>query len=208
MTSRAGQPGESQLMISTKEFFTEMVSDALGHRKIQTYPMVKLYLVDLLDFYVLTENLYDRSEADKDRQPSTLAEMYLTAANSESNKKRELLKRLGDTALYVSGFFGDSLQRKLVDIDYYAEIGGSAYGTLAHHTLEDNYAMVFKEFSKRFMDYVDVLTYISQKALVQNNKDLLRLYDRYLLTGSKLAEEQLLEKGLLPSVDLKKTSDQ
>jgi hypothetical protein len=58
---------------------------------------------------------------------------------------------------------------------------------------------MYGEFSARFSGFVDVLTYISQDSLVQSNKDLLRLYDRYLVTGSRLAEEQLMEKGLLNS---------
>ena len=38
---------------------------------------------------------------------------------------------------------------------------------------------------------------MSQQTLVQSNEDLLRLYSRYVSTGSRLAEEQLREKGVL-----------
>ena len=107
------------------------------------------------------------------------------------------MKKLGDTALYVSGFFGDSFKRKIIDIDYYVEIGGCAYGSLAVSDPSHVYSPTFGELSSRFMEYVDVLTYISQKSFVQNNEDLLRLYGRYLMTGSKLAEEQLEENGML-----------
>lgn len=63
---------------------------------------------------------------------------------------------------------------------------------------EDKHVPVFQDLAERFLDYVELLTYISQQAMVQTHEDLLRLYDRYLATGSKLAEEQLIEKGVLP----------
>ena len=41
--------------------------------------------------------------------------------------QRASLKQIGDVSLFVSGFFSDSLRRKLVDVDYYVSIGGVAY---------------------------------------------------------------------------------
>jgi hypothetical protein len=134
-----------------------------------------------------------------------LAELFLKAQNESSSTLRiDLLKKLGDTSLYISGFFGDSLNRKLVDIDYYADMGGVAYGSLSKEIADQSLAEVYDCFSTRFIEFVDVLTYMSQKTQVQTDQDLLRLYDRYLATGSKLAEEQLLEKGVLNS-ELRKT---
>jgi len=37
------------------------------------------------------------------------------------------MQRLGDTALFIAGVFADSLNRKLVDVDYYVAMGGTAY---------------------------------------------------------------------------------
>jgi hypothetical protein len=179
------------LLLDLKTYFHEMVSTAIVQRNLKTYPMVTKYLVDLLEFYAVTDNFINNE---------TLAEMYLKAMQEESTALRtEKFKKLGDISLYISGFFGDSLKRKVVDIDYYAEIGGQAYMLLSKEVKEDTYAKVYGEFSKRFLDFVDVLTIISQKSLVQSNEDLLRLYDRYVSTGSELAKEQLVEKGLIPA---------
>ena len=119
--------------------------------------------------------------------------MYLKAGQAVPKVRVDLLKRLGDTSLYISGFFGDSLKKKIVDIDYYAQMGGVAYAALADEESANIYSPVYKDFSRRFLEYVDVLTYISQQSFVQSDEDLLRLYDRYMATGSKLAEEQLVE---------------
>ena len=180
---------ESIFIASSKDFFTEQVDQACHFRKVKTLPAVRDYLVVLLEHYMHTQNLTKKD---------TLAEMFLKANSiDESINRVEMWKQLGDTSLYISGFFGDSLNRKVVDIDYYASMGGAAYSALATIAADENNVPVFEEFAHRFMEFVDVLTYISQKALIQTDQDLLRLYDRYVSTGSELAKEQLMEKGLL-----------
>lgn len=157
-------------------------------------------MVDLLQHYLDAKNLFDPDFDETGRRiPKTLAEMYLLANNAEDQViKVELLKKLGDRSLYMSGFFGDSLQRKIVDVDYYVNMGGVAYATLASCVREDTSAKVYSTISKRFVDFVDVLTYISHSSFIKSNESVLRLYDRYLTTGSELAREKLTEMGVLP----------
>lgn len=183
------------ILVSTREFFAEMVDTAIDQRKIESKPLIRKYLTDLLEFYLVSENLFE--EPGQSGRKETMAEKLLKAISAPGATKQEQLKRLGDTALYVSGFFGDSFKRKIIDIDYYVEIGGCAYGTLASTDQSHIYTNVYEDLANRFIDYVDVLTVISQKSFVQNNEDLLRLYDRYITTGSKLAEEQLQQEGML-----------
>ncbi|HRO66352.1 MAG TPA: hypothetical protein PL182_02175 [Pseudobdellovibrionaceae bacterium] len=186
------------LFVSPKDYFAEMVQEGLRQRRLDQFPRAEAYLVDLLQHYMDTRNLFE-SDLDEQgqRRPQTLAEMYLTAAHLEQAARTELLKKLGDKTLYISGFFGESLSRKIVDIDYYAQMGGAAYRDLAEFTEDEMLAKVYRTFSRRFIDYVDVLTYISQSTLVQSNESLLRLYDRYLKTGSELAREKLNEMGIV-----------
>lgn len=114
------------LLLSPRQYFVEMVENGLSNQHIDTYPAVQTYLVSLLEFYLDARNLFDEpmNEAGE-KKPQTLAEMLLLAVNAEKIWKNfELLKKLGDRSLYISGFFGDSLSRKIVDIDYYADMGG------------------------------------------------------------------------------------
>lgn len=191
--------GTVELFVSPEGFFQELVQKGMTQRKIRTYPLVENYLVNLLQHYLDARNLFDSEYASENgqRNPTTLAEMYLTAQNSDPAVRQELLRKLGDRALYISGFFGDSLSRKIVDIDYYAEIGGAAYASLAHCTREDTMVKVYDTFSRRFLEFVDVLTYISHHSFVKSDESILRLYDRYMRTGSELAKEKLIEMGVL-----------
>lgn len=195
-----------ELLVSSRDYFRDVVQDALEQRKVKTYPVAADYLVSLLEHYMSTNNLYDEKDDSGRCRRETLAEMFLRAANSAPNTRISLLKKLGDTSLYVSGFFGESLQRKIIDVDYYAEMGGTAYGALAGCVREDTMSHLFKEFSARFQEFVDVLTYISTKTFVQNEDNLLRLYERYTKTGSNLAREQLAAKGIFPVPNPKKSN--
>lgn len=193
MTSR---PSNIDLLTSPEEFFRDAVNEAFEKRRVDTIPVVKNYVIGLLSKYILTESM----------SRDTLAEMYLRANGTEKTKRVELLQRLGDTSLYISGFFGDSLQRKIVDIDYYIEMGEVAYSSLSSTLQADTSAKIFSEMSQKFVAMVDVLSYISQKSSADTNSNLLRLYEKYVKTGSDLAKDQILNKGLaLPAAVNKKT---
>ncbi len=188
-----------ELFVSPEGYFKELVQQGLSQRRVQAMPMVESYLVNLLQQYLDSRNLFEESHQNESGQktPQTLAEAYLIAQSADPAIRNEMLRRLADRALYISGYFGDSLNRKIVDIDYYSDIGGAAYASLAHCTREDTLAKVYDTFSRRFLEYVDVLTYISHKSLIQSDQSILRLYDRYMRTGSELAREKLIEMGVL-----------
>jgi hypothetical protein len=189
MSNNTDKQSKQGFLVSPHEFFAEAVENGLARRNVKAPPGTQTYLVGLLEHYLDSKNFVE--------QPSTLAEMFFQAANTPAPGKLELLKRLGDRSLYISGFFGDSLSRKAVDVDYYADMGGAAYASLATFIREDMTAQMYRTFSNRFIDFVDVLTEISQQSMVQSDEGLLRLYDRYVKTGSELAREKLIEMGVL-----------
>ena len=60
-----------------------------------------------------------------------LALRLLEAIEAAPRERRTQLREIGDTSLFISGFWADSLADKLVDVDYYIDLGGTAYGELA-----------------------------------------------------------------------------
>lgn len=194
--SNGSHPKGTDFLTSPQEYFSEMVESACDERGLEAKPLTRKYLTELLQFYLFSENLFVSAKG----RTETMAERLLKAVSLPEPKVRaERLRRVGDTALYVSGFFGDSFKRKIIDIDYYVEIGGSAYASLAAAESSNLYSPVFFDLSERFHDFVDLFTHMSQQASLQSDNDLLRLYDRYIMTGSKLAEEKLEAEGLLNS---------
>jgi hypothetical protein len=178
--------GESAL-----EFFKEEVEGAMVRQNLKTSEWTAYYVVRLLAGYVAAGQ-----GAAFDNQP--LGVRLAHALQSEGAAQREGLRSVGDASLFVAGFFSDSLNRRLVDSDYYIALGANAYGRLADDD-HDAFADVFGEMSDKFVPLVDVLSDISVRASMSSNRELLRLYDRWLRTGSRRDESLLAERGLVPN---------
>ncbi len=179
-------------------FFQERVTEAMSRQRFETIKIAEFYLVDLLARFMLTSNLFTQPDPSLPKEQDPLAIMLLKAqaVGVEGAEKVKILKKLGDTSLYISGFFGDSLNRKVIDLDYYREMGAIAYRSLSEAIKEDSFQQLYNELHDKFTGFVDVLTEVSQELFVQNNQNLLRLYELYNRTGSELAKKQLNEKGL------------
>jgi hypothetical protein len=207
MIYRRGKMAGKTLFMQPTEFFSDAVKDALKQRKISSSPLANEYLVKLLTHYIFTDNLFDETSGGK-KTRSTLAELYLKAMNAEPSIRADLLKKLGDTSLYISGFFSESLNRKVVDLSYYVNMGETAFHSLSTTVNEEAYSDLFKDFSKQFVKYMDVLNYISQQANLQNNSNLLKLYENYQKTGSDLIKETLIDSGFVDFDTNKKSQAQ
>ena len=103
----------------------------------------------------------------------------------------------------MSGFFADSFRRRSVDVDYYKSMGEYAYGSLSRAD-DDAFAEVFGELARRFVGYMDVLADISERTALTSTADVLRLYEKWLRTGSERDGRRLVECGVLPNYSIGK----
>ena len=177
------------------EFFREQLERAMDHQKVSTSAFTQYYLVNLLAGCVRGQ--LPPGDAGGDETP--LAILYVRAIQSSRRDRARLLRAMGDTALFVSGFFADSLGRRLVDLDYYKAMGGFAYARLAHD--EDPRVFgpeVFCELSDRFTEFADLLSEISEASHLASNASVLRLYERWIQTGSRRMAAMLAERGITP----------
>jgi len=177
------------------EFFREQLGKAMEHQRVSTSAFTEYYLVNLLAACVRGDAL-PADEPGFDETP--LALLYVRAVQSSRHERARLLRLMGDSALFVSGFFAESLQGKLVDLDYYRTMGGRAYSRLGQ---EEHLAFgpnVFRELADRFVAFADVLAEVSEQSRLANPASVLRLYERWLLTGSRRAAVLLAEQGITP----------
>lgn len=183
-----------------RAFFHDSVGAALINQRIEAEDHTIHYIVDLLSGFTRTENLYP-SASGAARKP--LALMLAQALESSSaHKRNEALRQLGDLALFISGFFPNSLSRSLVDVDYYIAMGGNAYGSLSDsvksYSRGNVFSAVFAELAEKFQHFADVLSEVSEQALLDSDRDVLRLYERWVCTRSKRIEKQLRKLGIHP----------
>jgi hypothetical protein len=181
---------------SAVEYFKELVDGALTNQGLATQELTAFYVVQLLASF-----LQRRVDGDtEDQMP--LAVRLAQALESGGMRQRESLREIGDVSLFVSGFFSDSLHRKLVDVDYYVSIGGCAYNALSR-VETDTFSSVFAELGEKFVGFVDVLSEVSERTSCASNADLLRLYEKWLKTGSRRSGQLLVERGVVPNASIK-----
>lgn len=190
------------LGMNAVEYFKESLSSALSRQRLQAGEDTVFYVVNLLAWYVRAENLFQPTPDGMVQQP--LALTYAEAVEAKTPEEREAaLRRLGDVALVVAGLFAASFSRKLVDIDYYIAMGGSAYGLLSDQSTGSVRARTFRaiyaELSAKFQGFVDVLAEVGEQSSLASQADVLRLYEIWMKTGSAYAAERLRKLGIEPA---------
>ena len=178
---------------SAHEWFREVVADALAQRRLRVQEVTEFYLVNLLAGFLERERLF-AEQKDGSVVAEPLAFILLRALEADRRTRAASLRRLGDTALFASGFFGDSLARTHVDVDYYIAMGERAYGSLAEseRALEDLYG----ELAARFGQFVDLFAEISELSDLRSNRGLVRLYERFLQTRDERVARLLRDRGV------------
>lgn len=180
---------------SAREYFRDLVSEALSHRRLSVREATEFYLVDLLTRFLESESLFvARPDGTIELEP--LALTLLRALQARRQARFEQLRRLGDTSLFVSGFFGDSLANRAADLDYYVAMGERAYQALAGGGGPAGSGELFGELAVRFEQFVDCFAEIAELADLRSNRGLVRLYQRFLATGSERVADRLRERGV------------
>jgi hypothetical protein len=181
------------------EYFKELVDAALVRQHVEAGDLTAYYLVNLLCQYVRPESRH----GGKGIEEQPLAIQLTRALQTGGSEQRMRLRSLGDFSLFMSGFFPDSLRRRPVDVDYYVSMGEYAYGSLSRID-EDTFAEVFAELARKFVAYMDVLADISERTAVTSSGDLLRLYEKWLRTGSSRDGKKLVDSGIVPNASIGK----
>lgn len=176
-------------------FFQNQVDEAFRTEGLERDEHTEHYLVRLLSDY-----------AAQPIDDAPLALRLMTAMNEPPFERRHHLREIGDTSLFVSGFWTDSLDKSPVDVDYYIALGGSAYGMLAKaaptatkQLVGEPHRSVFQQLAENFGRFVEVLMTVRQRTWrARNPTDMVRLYERWMRTKSRWAARRLAELGVLP----------
>lgn len=190
---------------SLEEFFRNSLTSAMQKQGLDADDHTAWYVVNLLTLFSRSEVLFEGSGDSRAMRP--LALILADAVDARSVEERNFaLQRIGDISLFIAGFFGESLARRPVDIDYYVKMGGSAYGSLSESVRSSFrgrvFASVFAELAAKFQSFVDVLTEVRDEARGTDDTDVLRLYEVWLKTRSARAHRLLRRLGIEPDGSL------
>jgi len=172
--------------------FAELLAGALDRALPPPTPVAIAYLIDLLDERV-------RAPACADTGIDGGA---LLASPDQPDAVRLLrLRRLGDAALFVAGFFGESLTRAPFGPTPTSEAGRLAYAALstalARLAAERSWSRLYEELADRFRDFADLLAEVGERTRGGTPPRLACLYARYLATESTRDRHRLLRLGAL-----------
>jgi hypothetical protein len=177
------------LAASVDEYFHEVVTDALSAVDLDASEPAGWYLVGLLADFTRAR-LTDEPLGIKLAQPV-----------EDPGERVRNLKQVGDTSLYVAGFFAESLTRSLVDVDYYVGLGQNAYAQLARQLgTGKSISDVYEELAANFPQFVDVLGMVRKRvsiAELNQTTDISRLYEIWLRTRDAWIEKKLKAAGVL-----------
>jgi hypothetical protein len=170
--------------------FHELVRTAMSAQQVASSETTEFYLVQLLEGFARPDRC--------DLLDPPLGVDYLEALRLPTHQRASKLRRVADTALFVSGVFFDSLERRLVGPDYYAALGSTAYAHLSSAAGRGALAEPFEELAGRFSQFVRVLAEISDGEIFRRQQDTLRLYRRWLHTRGEREADLLMRRGVIP----------
>ncbi len=169
---------------SVDGYFYEVLSESLEAVQVEATAPAGFYLVSLLGDFT------------RARLPDVPLALRLAEAQHASPAERvKRLKEVGDTSLYIAGFFAESLSRKLVDTDYYIGLGRGAYAELAGQ-LSGSLTEVYGELAEKFPAFVDVLGEIRRRVDFAG-ADLITLYEQWVRTRDAWIEKKLRALGVM-----------
>lgn len=179
-------------------YFQGVVRDAMRSQQVEASPAAEMYIVKLLAEFVKPD---DDTGAAMDKPVTLLLHDAMSASGSERFKR---LQKLGDGVLYGVGFFG----AKLDDTDkrYVLQVGARAYGEasnmLSSRASGKSSVDVLEELASHFGDFVEVVNDVADSAMAQaarGAQGLVRMYERWLKTGSPLLSNELGQRGIVPT---------
>ncbi len=184
-----------------REFFKDELHGALEKQHVAVEDQTEHYVVNLLTLFSRSEALYDNTPDGPRLKPLVVMLSEALEAPSTGDRNRGL-QRLGDVSLFIAGFFARSFARKLIDIDYHIAMGGRAYATLSDALSRGRSRVlgsVFAELAEKFQPMVDALNSVSETSYTHSDKDILRLYEVWLKTGSRRCYDILKRLGVDPT---------
>lgn len=188
------------LSLSPRAFFHERIATASHQLNIKLGDEVEYYLVNLLIEFIEPSKLSQEFKSDVLTTP--LVFLLKQTVEAPEAKRPDMYRRLGDTSLYISGFFQDYFNDKAFDINYFIMMGASAYNQAAvlakPRSYTANTTNTLSQMSENFLQMVDVVAQAADHPERAQATDILSLYDRWNRTGSDRLRNLLLEHGITP----------
>ncbi len=134
-----------------------------------------------------------RFAKDQQLNSQALAIDYLTSHKLPPSLRNEQLRSIGDQCLLVSGLFPQTAEKRQVSVDYYVNVGRSAYHHISTVT-QQGIAELYQQLAESFILLMDLLQTIRQySSPALQSIAAMELWHK---TGSQAAFRQISESGI------------
>ena len=187
---------------SVAGYFKEQLDQLCRHRRVELTEDAAFYVVNLLTEFARADRLFLPAEDARHRELTPLAELRIRAQDSSGETRARILRHLGDSSLYIAGFFQDRVENSAVDVDYYVSMGGTAYNELSatwSGRESTGLRRVFAELAEKFGRVMELLCEMAQLGLgvSESAAQILNAYEKWLRTGSQAVARNLRRRGVL-----------
>jgi len=175
-------------------YFREELEEAFDELDVDASEETEAYLVHLLEGFTRIEP--DFAEEVGFDKP---AAFYLgEALNSPGDQRIEAYRRLGDASLFNCGFFEGYISRRLVDSEYYQDVGRHAYHKLSNlmtaKRSNEMFREIFGELAGNFERIVEAFQWLGG-SLEDDGIDLSEAFDGELGPGTGSEAKSLQAAG-------------
>ncbi len=177
---------EIVLETSLQSFFYDQLLE-INQKCASPLPHEAIYYSSLvMDHFGESGKYFELTDEGKVRE-KTLGVKLLEASNETRTTQRNMLKDVGDTALFLCGYFSDSMNRKIIDISYYQEIGQIAYQRL-NHIVPEAYEVpsFFKKLSTKFSGVAELMNIVARNNLAHSEDAGVESYILFVANSSKI----------------------
>lgn len=186
-------PGQKIILSNNlKGFFFEGLSE-LNKKSLCPVPeSIIYYSSDVLDKFALSEDFFETSEG-KVRE-KILGMKLLEASQLNREEQKKIYREVGEMSLLVCGYFSQSVNKKIVDTNYYSQLGKMAYSHLNNVTpkfldIPHFYGMVATCFES--------LTTLMMLLASREKGHEYNLVFNKIMTGENVSETQMKMSGIL-----------
>ncbi|MFG1500212.1 hypothetical protein ABMA70_08370 [Halobacteriovorax sp. XZX-3] len=143
-------------------------------RRQNPLPQLSIFYSSLvMDKFGLSQHYFEEQKDGRLRE-KTLGLKLLQAEHLNEREKKRELRDIADTALFLCGYFSNSVNEKIIDLGYYCEVGKTAYQKLDHyqHTFYDSSGF-FKNLASQFYDIINLMSLLQSDCNLNEEQYLL-----------------------------------
>lgn len=125
----------------------------------------------------------------------TITDLYALSHQLDGCAKIDSFKKVGDTAIYLSGYFPEYVAKRF-GLEFYNHIGKISYDKA--YSLSGD--IIYLELFNSYNNIVEIISEISEQKKIYNYKMLTETYVKWLSTKDPSLEKKLNKNGFLTKI--------